>query len=437
MKKLVGLLVVLAAIVLVAPKFVGDVVKEKYLDIAEKVSESGDITATTQFTDEGWFGATVITDYKINLPIEAETFEIIITSTEELSYGPVIFKDGVKFALSYSDIVLSFSFGEELPIEAQDILDSFNEKVAIKNSITYGLDVLSTFDMGQVETDLDGDTFVLKPLHGEFVVEDNKRLYGFMQWDGMTIGNPDMSAEIGKIIFDVDQTALEGNVYSSTALYEGGGSVLIENFDMTSALQPQANVKMKDFLIKAYGTVENNLMAVEVLYNVKEIVAAGQVISDANIDILIENLDVKVLQELMDETSYSAIAVTEEEAAAQVERIGAISEKLLASNPTLNLRDMSFQMPAGGAQANMTGHIDASMFDLSQVEHIDKAMVANGNVAVDESLLATYGIMPMADMYIQQGFAEKADGQVKTTISVANGELKINGIVMPLGQEQQ
>ena len=433
MKKLVIAAGVVVAGCAIAPKFIAGTIESEYQNVAELVSKNPQITMTSEFTSTGWFSSTVNSTYEITFP-DPEIGTISITSEEQMQYGPVIFSDdGVKFALSYSKAKLGLEIDglqEEIP---QEIIDSVNEHLHLTSMITYGLDAKSFVRMDEIKKDIDGDQLHIKPLVGEFTVQNYERMFGNMTWQGATISSDDGNVEIGEVTFNSDQTVLGGDIYYENYITEGDMELLLKSVDATSQSNPMSNVNLKNLRMTVDSRVNDKVMEAGVVYKLDEITAAGQTAKNATFDMLFANFDVEVMRKLGKQMSNMGMSADPEQQMAEITQLFTDNiDQLLASKPEIKIRDLSVEMPAGVANSEMTMHINETMFDKNNPMSLMIALASEGSLSVDQSLIAAYGMQPMVDMYVEQQMATIEDGKVKTTFTFGGGQLMVNGKPVPL-----
>lgn len=427
MKKIFIAIILIIVAGLIAPKFIGGVVKTEYKSAFDKLNENPAITINSSTFTQNWFNGKSVTEMTIILESQ-EIDDITIIVEENLSFGPVIFTDeGVKFALNYSEADINF---KELVID-EEVSEFINDKLHLSSLLTYSKNVVAKIVIDEVSKEVDGNNVVSAKAIGNFMVENNKRFSGDFNWAGLTATTMDESFTISEVKFSVDQTLIAGDFYQGNAISTGDF-----NFSITSINNQDATGKevmtLNNLLISAVSTVTNDLMKINMNYHADKLVSAGQQLQNANLDIVFNGLNINVMQEvnaLMTAISGEGEAMFKPE---NMVKISALIEKLLADDPVIEIKDFSVQTPEGKIESAMQVSVDKKLFDGANMMSIMAAVQANANGKAPMPFFAKLGLAPMVDMYVEQGFIIKAEQELSFKVNFAQGQLQINGNVIPL-----
>ncbi|MCW8832887.1 MAG: YdgA family protein, partial [Colwellia sp.] len=362
MKKLLITIVVLVVASLIAPKFIGNLVETEYQSVLEKIAENPSITINSSTYTQGWFNGKVTTDMTILLH-DDEVDDIKLIVEDHLSFGPVIFTDsGIKFALSYSQAEINF---KELLLD-EEIADFVKDKVHFTGLLTFSKDVVTTIVIDEISEEVDGNKVTSAKAVGEFVLENNNRIYGEFNWDGLTAITSEDSFSVGKTSFSLDQTLVLGDYYQGTAISTGDFNLAISSININDAMGNEV-LLLKQLAIGAIASVDNELMKMSINYGAEEVKSAGQHLKNANIDVVLGSIDINVMQEI--NTLFASISTNEAEMFNEqnMEKISPLVTKLLARDPILKIKDLSVDTPEGKIQSAMQMTIDKDAFDVNNV----------------------------------------------------------------------
>jgi len=427
MKKLFIIILLLITSGLIAPKFIGSVVETEHQAGVDKLNENPAITINSTTFDGEWFGGKAITEMTILLQDE-EIEDITIIVEENLSFGPVIFTDeGLEFALSYSQANINF---KELLID-EEIETFINNKIHLSGLLTFSKDIISKIVIDELSKEVDGNKVASAKALGHFTLEDNNRFYGDFNWAGLTATTSDESFTIGNIQFSLDQTLIAGDYYQGNAISTGDFDFSISSIaakDVTG----NAVFTLDNLMIKAMSAVSNDLMTITMNYSADKVESAGQKLENANLDVVFNGLNIKVMQEI--NTLMVELSADGEEMFSpnNMQKLSALTAKLLMDDPVIEIKDFSVQTPEGKIESSMQVSVDKKLFDTANVMSIIPAIKADANGKAPMPFFAKLGLAPMIDMYVQQGLIIQKEQEISFKANFAQGQLNVNGNAIQL-----
>ena len=427
MKKLFIIILLLITSGLIAPKFIGSVVETEHQAGVDKLNENPAITINSTTFDGEWFGGKAITEMTILLQDE-EIEDITIIVEENLSFGPVIFTDeGLEFALSYSQANINF---KELLID-EEIETFINNKIHLSGLLTFSKNIVSKIVIDEVSKEVDGNKVASAKALGHFTLEDNNRFYGDFNWAGLTATTSDESFTIGNIQFSLDQTLIAGDYYQGNAISTGDFDFSISSIaakDVTG----NAVFTLDNLMIKAMSAVSNDLMTITMNYSADKVESAGQKLENANLDVVFNGLNIKVMQEI--NTLMVELSADGEEMFSpnNMQKLSALTAKLLMDDPVIEIKDFSVQTPEGKIESSMQVSVDKKLFDTANVMSIIPAIKADANGKAPMPFFAKLGLAPMIDMYVQQGLIIQKEQEISFKANFAQGQLNVNGNAIQL-----
>jgi len=427
MKKLLIIIFFIIAAGLIAPKFIGSVVETEHKSGIDKLNKNPAITINSTSFERQWFSGKAITEMTVLLQDDGIE-DITIIVEENLSFGPIIFTDGgLEFALSFSQADINFKefiFDEEI--------ESFiNNTIHLSGLLTFSKNIVSKIVIDEVSKEVDGNKVASEKAVGYFTLEKNNRLYGDFNWSGLTATTSDESFTIGNIKFSLDQTLIAGDYYQGNAISIGDFDFSISSVSAKDATGNEV-FSLDNLLIKAISAVKDDLMTISMNYSADKVESAGQKLENANLDVVFNGLNIKVMQEintLMAEISTDGDEMFNPE---NMQKLSVLTAKLLIDDPALEIKDLSVQTPEGKIESSMQVSIDNKLFDTANIMSIINAIKADANGKAPEVFFAKLGLAPMIDMYIEQGLLMKVDDELSFKVNFSQGQLEVNGQILSL-----
>ncbi|GAA6172447.1 YdgA family protein [Colwellia sp. KU-HH00111] len=427
MKRILFTVIIIVAAGLIAPKFIGSIVKTEYSSAFDKLNANPNIIVnSTQYTHH-WFEGKSVTEMTINIG-SPDVDDITFTVEENLLFGPVILTEqGIKFALSYSQANINF---KSLDVD-QEIATFINDKLHLSSLITFTKDIVTAIEIDEISKTIDGNKLVSAKAIANFTIEDSKRVVGRFNWAGLSTTTQDKSFSLSGVEFSLDQTLIAGDYYQGNAISTGDFDFTIASLNMEDSAG-NAVITLENVFINAVSAVTNKLMKAEVTYHVDKMLSAGQQLENANVAIVLDRFNINVLQEI---NTLMATLPPESEAIFAPEnqtKIAVLIEKLLVDDPILKIQDLSVQTPEGKIESKMQVSIDKKRFDAANMMSIMPAVQASADGRAPKPFFSKLGLAPMIDMYVEQGFIVQNAQDLSVKLNFAQGQLNLNGNVLAL-----
>ncbi len=412
---------------MVSPKFIGGIVETEYQSALHKLNDNPAITIKSTTFNRNWYSGKVVTEMTVLLQHE-DVDDLNIVIEDDLSFGPVIFTDeGVKFALSYSKSNIKFT---DLFIE-EEVESFIKNKIHLSALLTFSKDIITHITIDEISKEVDGNKIVSAKGVGKFVLENERRLYGDFNWAGLSATTTDESFTIEDMKFSLDQTLIVGSYYQGNAISTG-------SFDFsTSAIKAKDATgnevfSLSHLLINAMSSMNNDLMEIKMNYSADKLVSAGQQLEHANLDVVLNGLNITVMQEinaLLTELSDDGEEVF---SSASLNKLSALTAKLLANDPVIKIEDFSVVTPEGKIESSMLVSVDEKLFDTANFMSIMAAINATANGKAPMAFFAKLGLAPMVEHYVEQGFIIQKEDKISVNVNYTQGQLNINGNAIPL-----
>ena len=96
-------------------------------------------------------------------------------------------------------------------------------------------------------------------------------------------------------------------------------------------------------------------------YSIDKLVAAGQALEQANLNVVFKRLDVNAMQEAS--TFLATLSDDEVFSAANMSKLSALTTQLLENDPVIEIEDLSVVTPEGKIASTMQVNVDKKLFD--------------------------------------------------------------------------
>lgn len=427
MKKSFILIALLSVVFFVSPKFVGGIVETEYQSALNKLNDNPAITIKSTTFNRDWFSGKVVTEMTVLLHNE-DVNDLDIVIEDNISFGPVVFTDeGVKFALSYSKSNINFT---DLVIE-EEVESFIKNKIHLSALLTFSKDIITQIVIDEVSKETDGNTIVSAKAVGKFILENENRLYGDFNWAGLSATTADESFSIESVKFSLDQTLISGSYYQGDAISTGDFDFSLSSVkvkDTTGNL----TFSLNNFLINATSSVDNDLMDIKMNYSVDKLATAGQQLEHANLNAVFSRLNITVMQEI---NAFLIMLSNDGEqvfSSENMNKLSVLMVKLLANDPMIEIEDFSVVTPEGKIESAAQVSADKKLFDKTNFMSIIAAINATANAKAPLKFFSKFGLAPMIEHYVEQGFIINNEGNISVNVNYSKGQLNVNGKVIRL-----
>ncbi|MBU2870343.1 DUF945 family protein [Colwellia sp. E2M01] len=424
----------IAASLLVAPKFIGNIVEQEREKTIVELNKSDDITLTTTEYNSGWFGANVTSELTFNVEGD-DLAEVTIALEEAMSFGPVMFTEqGLQLGLGYSAMKFKLLSADV----DEDITKLLNEKVHIGALLGFNKDVTAFIATDEIRYEEGGSSLVSAPSSAQFSFIDNDEISGDFSWQGLEMNNSNERFVMGKVTMTTQQKVARGDYLAGTAILTGDANFKIANVSMTD--ENNTIFSLNDAELNSVVSLANEFLTVDVSYHAKDIAASGQSFEQPNLDLVLEKIDINALQEL--NTAMADIANNSSAQGgfddAQSEEVLAVladvTEKILAKNPKLKVTDLSVVTEQGKITSKFNFALNKDLIDSSKLNAMTIAMAleADAKGEIPLAFLETFGVSPMVEAFVEQGYFTKQDNNLNFDAKYSETQLMLNGKVFQM-----
>lgn len=359
MKKIIGLVVILAVLVLGSYYGTGMITERKVRETINIINQSNGLYAEIKNYDRGWFSSSAQIDWNMMVPervvsgadgqsktIPAQKYEL--TMPLKINHGPVIFYDsGVKFGLGYAKTDI------DLPPKYVKQFESLFTKESTKPQVDLSLFVNY---LAKTRITLSIPEFQLIAKEGS----------GKLNWQGMNTSismNSDLSAVDGDLKIsgmtysqnEMKMTlAAVDSVYSlsksSYGLFTGSASL---SFPSLVVMNKDAKIfELDDFDVESSSDISGEVVNSHLRMSLDSLLLNNQKYGPGNFEMAIRNLDAKAMGRI---NELSNQLQNGDEAQKQQTLVLLMQElpKLVSQGPEIEVSQMEFKLPDGKIEGNM------------------------------------------------------------------------------------
>jgi len=432
MKKLVVAVILIVASLFVAPKFIGSVVEQEREKVLIDINKVDGISLTTNKFTSGWFGADVTSEVIINLEEEGLA-DITLTLEETFSFGPVIITaQGWHLGLGYSEMTFKLLSAEV----DEDLSKLIHEKLHLGALLSFNNDVTAFIKTDELSYENEGDSIVSAPSKTQFTFINNQHIKGNFSWGGLEINGTEERLVIGKVTMSTEQEVVSGDYLEGTAILIGDASFEVKKVEVYSQSSPVFS--LNDAGLTSVVSLNNDLLALDLKYHAKDILASGQNFQKPNMEIMLTNIDMHALQELNTtmsdfSSSYSAQSNStgnpNDNSEEILKALSVIANKILAKDPNLKVSDLSVVTEEGKIESEFNFTVNKDLFDLTNPNTMALvvALEADAKGKVPMGFLAKFGVAAFAENFVEQGYLSKQEDKIIFDAKYVQSQLTLNG----------
>ncbi|MDP1602155.1 MAG: YdgA family protein [Legionella sp.] len=358
MKKLVGLVVVLAALVLGGYYGMGIATERTVKRNLEAVNKTNGLHVNILKYKRGWFTSTAKLDWLIHVPehivkspdgqsqtVAAEDYKMQMPLT--IYHGPIIFANRtVKFGLGYAntDIHLPSQYNEKFNAHftsesTQPVLD-LSLFVSYLNNSTIEMAV-PTFKL----IAKDGGQLDWMGMNSSVnVTSDAKKIDGDFTVDGLQFSKDDTKAVLGEVTseYELHKTA--------TGLYLGDASMSVPSLVIHQ--KEEKLFELTQFDVHSSSDIEDGLFSSHFKSSLEKIMGHGKTYGPGNLEMAIRNLDADVLGRINQQVNHAQQGTDVEKQQALLAILPEVP-KLFSRGAEFEISELSFTMPQGTIEGTM------------------------------------------------------------------------------------
>lgn len=390
MKKLIGLVVILAALVLGGCYVAGIITERTVKHNLIMINKSNGLYVNLVEYHRGWFTSKAILDWRLHVPEHniktAEgTTDVIPPQDYEMNmplnihHGPVIVANkSVKFGLGYAstNIIVPDQYKEKFNTKFTS--DSTQPHLNLNLFVTY-------LTNSQIELDVPSFKLIAKE-GGQFdwmgmdssitITSDVNKIKGDLKLKGMQFKKDDMTAIVGEVSSDYDlhQTTL--------GLFLGDANMSSPSFIVNN--KDKKIFEINDFDVHSSSDIDDGLFNMHFKTTVDKIMSDDKSYGPGTLEMAIRNLDAVVLGHINEQINAAQQGTDQEKQQVFIQVVPELP-KLLSRGAEFEISELSFVMPEGTIEGDLSILLpkleNANPFELMQ------KIEGNGKVRIPSPLL--------------------------------------------------
>ena len=359
MKKLTGLVIVLAVLVLGGYYGMGVVTEKTIKRNIEVINQSNGLFADIEQYNIGWFASDAQIKWRMHVPerlvkdangqsqtIAAQDYQIEMQV--KIYHGPFIYANKqLRFGMGYaeSDIALPAKYTEQF--------DSTFSKDSIKPQLDLSIFV-NYFNKSTVGLSLPTFKLITKDGNGQFnwmgmnsttsMTSGMEKVKGGVVIDGMTYSKEGTKITLNKLSSDYDLHR------TSTGLFLGDATFSLPSFEV--AVKDQKMFEISDFMLSSDSSIDKNLFNLHFNLSLKSVLADGKTYGPGNFEVSLRNLDAEILAKINGQASTMQRGTDAERQQAMLAMLPELP-KLFSMGAELEVSKLRVQLPQGMVEGNL------------------------------------------------------------------------------------
>lgn len=358
MKKLAGLVVILAALILGGYYGMGVATERTVKRNLEIINTSNGLFVNVVEYHRGWFTSTAIFDWRLHVPehvtksadgtsqmIPAQDYQMRMPLT--VYHGPIIIANKtIKFGLGYAttDIAIPEQYKEKF--NTHFTADSIQPALDLSLFVTY-------LNSSQLELSIptfkliakDGGQFDWMGMESSMKVTSNAdKVKGGVTLSGMQFKKDDTSAVIGEITSDY-------NLHKTDqGLYLGDANMSFPSFVVNN--KDQKIFELNNFDVHTSSDIDDGLFSMHFKSTLDKIIANNKNYGPGTLEMALRNLDAVVLGRINQQVNAAQQGSELEKQQALMAILPEVP-KLFSRGPEFEISELSFVMPEGTVEGSL------------------------------------------------------------------------------------
>lgn len=359
MKKMIGLVVIIAALVLGGFYGMGLITERTLKQNVLAVNQSNSLFADVVSYDRGWFKSTAQLNWRLHTPervVRDQTGQVVTIPAEDykiqmplvIYHGPIIVADStLRFGLGYahSDIAVPQTYADK--VSNLFTKESVIPKLNLSLFVNY-------LNHSHLELSLPGFKLVAKEGGSEFqlfgmksdvsVSPSQQTISGSLTVDGGVLIKNNVKTTLGKVTSDYELNK------TSVGLYLGKANMSLPSLVVTE--NDQKKFEVEQFDINSSSAVENDLFSSNFKTSLDKMTVQDKVYGPALLEVSIKNLDAQVLAKINDQANKMQQAPGLERQQAILAILPELP-LLLNKGAQFEVEKLSFILPEGIIEGNL------------------------------------------------------------------------------------
>lgn len=359
MKKLVGLVVIIAVLVLVSYYGMGVVTERTVKHNITEMNKANGLKVDIAEYKRGWFSSTALLNGQIHIPervVKADNNQTQIVPAEDyqlqiplkIYHGPIIYANHrVQFGLGYATTDLALPPKYSAKFNERFTPESTQPRLNLSLFINY-------LNNSRIKLSLPTFKLIAKQGGGQFdwhgltsltnVTSDAKKIEGNVVVDSFQINKNDTTAVVSTITADYDMHKTD------IGLYLGDANLVLPSLVVSTPTQKL--FELDDLEFHSKSDINDGLFNSYFKSSVAKVFVTNQTYGPGKLDVAIKNLDAEVLNRINQQAKVAQQGTDAEKQQAMFAIIPEIP-KLFSRGAEFDITELSFVMPQGTITGNL------------------------------------------------------------------------------------
>lgn len=353
MKKLAGLIIILAVLVLGGYYGMGVMTERAIKNNVEVINQSNGLFADIEEYNRGWFTSDAQLKWRLHVPehivkdangasqtVAAQDYNLV--TSIKIYHGPFIYAHNMpRFGMGYAETVIPFP--EQYNQQFDEMFSKDSQKPALDLSIFVNYMNNSTMELALpqfklISKDGTGDFDWMGLTSSTTTSANMDKVDGDVQFDGMTFSKGDTKAVLGKITTDYNLHKTD------SGLFLGDASFSLSSFNIVEKGQKLFDVT--DFSLSSSSDIQDALFSAHFNVELKSLTANGQNYGPGELEIALRNLDAEILAKINEQANAMQNGTEAERQQAMMALFPEVP-KLFSKGAELEVSQFNFKLPQG------------------------------------------------------------------------------------------
>lgn len=391
MKKITGLVVILAALVLGSYYGMGYLTEKKVKEDLNIINQSNGLAVKLVDYKRGWFSSKAVLDWTLQVPqrviqsaegksetIPAQDYQMQMPAT--IYHGPIIFSDkGIKFGLGYANT--SLNLPEKYVEQFNNSFTSESTQPTLDLSLFVNYLANSSFDLSVPAFKLfskkgDAQFDWLGMTTSTDISSSMDKVDGTISIDGLRVNKDQIKTTMSSI-------TSEYNLHKSPlGFYLGDASLAFPSLVVMSS--DKKIFELGQFNLHSDTNIEDGLFSSHFKSSIEKVIANDKTYGPGNIELAIRNLDADVLARINAEINQMQQGPEADRQRAMLAMLPELP-KLFAKGAELEIAEMNFVVPEGTIEGNLI--VSLPKGDTGNPFQLVQKIHGNGKIKIPAAIL--------------------------------------------------
>lgn len=359
MKKLTGLVIILAVLILGGYYGMGILTERTVKKNIEVINQSNGLFADIQEYKRGWFCSDAIVKWRLHVPERIVTGDDGKSQTMpaqdyqmempiKIYHGPFIYANKqMRFGMGYAQTV--FPFPEKYNQQFNELFSKDSEKPQLNLSI-----FVNYLNKSTVELAVPSFKLITKEGNGKFdwmgmdsttsMSSNLEKVEGEIEFDGVEFSKDDTKLSLGKVSSEYDLHRTPAGLYLGEASFSLPSLIVV--------IKDQKMFEINEFTLSSSSDIEDNLFSTHFNAVLKSVFANGKNYGPGEIEMSLRNLDAEVLGKINEQANAMQRGTDQERQQALMAMLPELP-KLFSKGAEFEISKLSLQLPQGMIEGNL------------------------------------------------------------------------------------